>query len=249
MKIKIKQLGNGGAFDYNSTNSSFLIDLGSTSESVDSSLLLFDCGNNVYKKLREIDEVESNIIKRIKYVFISHMDDDHIGSLKTLIYYNYFVNNKIMQIICGSEVYPSLVKYLEDVDGFVDNYEKIQTNLFYMVSLEKTRDWNLDNNVKLNVVPAGHGKPCYGVSISNKEDHFIITGDTKANTSTFQIYSCTLIFHDFSKWNNPGSQVHCCETDLQSYSEDILNKIKKYHDNEPFNDEWLTVQEHLETII
>ena len=127
-----------------------LIDLGSTSESVDSSLLLFDCGNNVYKKLREIDEVESNIIKRIKYVFISHMDDDHIGSLKTLIYYNYFVNNKIMQIICGSEVYPSLVKYLEDVDGFVDNYEKIQTNLFYMVSLEKTRDWNLDNNVKLN---------------------------------------------------------------------------------------------------
>ena len=48
--MKIKQLGNGGAFDYNQTNSSFLIEL----ETND--YLLFDCGYNVFSKLRELGD-------------------------------------------------------------------------------------------------------------------------------------------------------------------------------------------------
>ena len=48
-EIYIKQLGNGGAFDYLSTNSSFLI------ESTKKSYFLFDCGYSVYAELRRQD--------------------------------------------------------------------------------------------------------------------------------------------------------------------------------------------------
>ena len=74
----VQQLGNGGAFDYNKTNSSFLINLSNENYY---SYLLFDCGNNVFAKLRKM-EIEQNIkiIKYIDHVFISHFNDDHDGS-------------------------------------------------------------------------------------------------------------------------------------------------------------------------
>ena len=56
----VQQIGNGGAFDYNKTNSSFLINLSNTSNITHPSYLLFDCGNNVFAKLRKM-EVEQNI--------------------------------------------------------------------------------------------------------------------------------------------------------------------------------------------
>ena len=43
--IKIKQIGNGGAFDYKSVNSSFLIDTGNDS------YFLFDYGHSVFAEL------------------------------------------------------------------------------------------------------------------------------------------------------------------------------------------------------
>ena len=44
----VQQIGNGGAFDYNKTNSSFLINLSNEKFPL---YLLFDCGNNVFAKL------------------------------------------------------------------------------------------------------------------------------------------------------------------------------------------------------
>ena len=103
--MKIKQIGNGGAFNYKETNSSFLIEN-------NRKYLLFDCGHSVYQKLRELEEASEISLKDLKAVYISHFDDDHIGSLKTLIYYQYFINNIIMDIINADVVYFSHTKAL-----------------------------------------------------------------------------------------------------------------------------------------
>ena len=82
--IKVRVLGSGGAFNTEMTNSSFLIE-------IDDEVILFDCGYNVFTKLRELEATEPDIIQSIDKVIISHMDDDHMGSVKSLIYYRFYV--------------------------------------------------------------------------------------------------------------------------------------------------------------
>lgn len=62
--IKIKQIGNGGAFDYKSVNSSFLIDTGNDS------YFLFDCGHSVFAELRRQHDAGEIDLKKLKYVYI-----------------------------------------------------------------------------------------------------------------------------------------------------------------------------------
>jgi len=87
-------IGDGGAFDTEKTNSSFLIN-----ENV-----LFDCGYNVFAKLREYEKNDDMFIRRINHIVISHIDDDHMGSLKSLLYYRYFIHGLSTEVICGLEV-------------------------------------------------------------------------------------------------------------------------------------------------
>ena len=91
--MRIRQLGNGGAFHFKQINTSFLISLDNYDDGdVDNGTkLLFDCGRNVVDKLDELAEKEEFNYSNLKYVYISHMDDDHIGSLKSLIYYMFFM--------------------------------------------------------------------------------------------------------------------------------------------------------------
>ena len=64
--MRIKQLGNGGAFDTESTNSSFLIDSSGD-------YILFDCGYNVFYKLRELEKTEPNTIEKINTVNVDDL--------------------------------------------------------------------------------------------------------------------------------------------------------------------------------
>ena len=89
--MKIKQLGNGGGLNPQMTNSSFLINLGTDKEP---EYLLFDCGFNIMQKLIELEKNNEIKIKDIRCVYISHLHDDHVGNLETLIHWQFFKNNK-----------------------------------------------------------------------------------------------------------------------------------------------------------
>lgn len=49
--------------------------------SVDDNYYIFDCGGNVETKLRDLNIPFENI----KAVFISHMHEDHVGSLSAIV--------------------------------------------------------------------------------------------------------------------------------------------------------------------
>lgn len=130
--MQVLQLGNGGAFDYDQVNSSFLINIGDDEHP---DYILFDCGSSVYSELRRLEiELKSDIIKNIKYVWISHLDDDHIGSLKTLLYYRYFMLNETTSIIYNSVSF-DLAQYLKNINYKKQFGDNVQANIVKFVTL------------------------------------------------------------------------------------------------------------------
>lgn len=255
----IQQIGNGGAFDYNKTNSSFLINLGSDSYP---SYLLFDCGNNVFAKLRKM-EVEQNteIIKNIDYVFISHFDDDHDGSLKTLGYYRYFVLGKTTNILCNP-LASELAERLKGINKKIIFGKFSPAKIFNFVeNLNDTK-----NNIGFKVIEGTHHTEAYGLLIgkvlSGVFNNFVyISGDTKVNENTRDIienvkatiahaeyYKLTndiellknsyKIFHDYSHWDCYDQQSHTCKYDFDKYYGQFIEdgvEINKYHTGDEYD--------------
>ena len=254
----IQQIGNGGAFDYNKTNSSFLINL--TNEKYPL-YLLFDCGNNVFAKLRKM-EVEQNIeiIKYIDYVFISHFDDDHDGSLKTLGYYRYFMLGKTTNILCN----PLSLELAERLKGI---NKKIIFGKFSPAKIFNfVENLNGKSNIGFKVIKGTHHTEAYGLLIgkviSGVFNNFVyISGDTKVNENTIKIienvkatishtecYNLTnnidllknsyKIFHDYSHWDNYDQQSHTCKYDFDKYYGQFIEdgvEINKYHTGDEYN--------------
>jgi glyoxylase-like metal-dependent hydrolase (beta-lactamase superfamily II) len=76
--MRINFIGTGGAFDYELGNSAALVTRSDVT-------LLIDCGHTVYARLRAL-----NLVDRIDAVLITHLHDDHVGSLSTLLYHRHF---------------------------------------------------------------------------------------------------------------------------------------------------------------
>ena len=225
--MRIKQIGNGGAFDFDSTNSSFLIEFNKNY------IMLFDCGYNVFEKLQKLHGESIIDLKNIKGVFISHMDDDHMGSLKTFIYYQYIINNIALEVYCGSDVYPSLNEYLKDIDGLVKHYRRYPATLFTLNIIGEQQDISFkEYNIYLKTVPGIHFKPSYGLLCIEQNDPInntlAISGDTVLNYEFFKsVQNFSKVFHDFSNWDCPDQQVHCCESMIQKFKNSDSELVKK----------------------
>ena len=238
--MKIKQIGNGGAFNYKETNSSFLIEN-------NDKYLLFDCGHSVYQKLRELDETGEIQLKDLQAVYISHFDDDHIGSLKTLIYYQYFVNQIVLDIIVAEELYHEMSLFLKDLDGYNEDFQKVQAQLYDIYSIENFAGLAY-NDMYLQAIICKHHIPCFGLSINSEDKEIIISGDTTAIHSLDEYYFYKrslsnkeiLVFHDFSNWDCPEKQVHMCKTNMeQTYNKEFINILNFYHNDDPnYIKEW-----------
>lgn len=246
-EIHIKQLGNGAAFDYLSTNSSFLI------ECTKESYFLFDCVYSVYAELRRQDSLKEIDLNKLKYIYISHMDDDHMGSLKTLIYYMFFVLKKRIHILAYAGVFKELKAYLSDIDGYVENGVKIKDSLFNLIEISFDGCKTLEP-LKIYPTPTKHFKECFGIRFQiDRDNEFLITADTKAHNAIANCLSHSSVkfaFHDYSNWNCEDSQVHCCESDFKRiyFDENRQNKIIKYHNNEKFDGSWRSFNEIVESL-
>jgi len=196
--MQIKILGSGGAFDTDKTNSSFLID----------DKILFDCGYNVFPYLRK-----NNI--DVYKVFISHTHFDHIGSLETLVYYNFYVKGKKTIIASGPEVIRELT------DMLASHFKNLR-----FTNGEEGVQWHL---ITGSTIRGDHGiYPNYGLVI----DNVIITGDTRACENIrnkiielLNQYEKVIVFHDYSDWDNPEN-IHCYPSNFKEYYDDLIKKYK-----------------------
>lgn len=253
--MRIKQLGNGGAFDTESTNSSFLIDIGTPKKR---SLILFDCGYNVFAKLRELEKEDKDIIKDIEHIWISHLDDDHVGSLKSLIYYRYFIHG-LTSAILKNDLEKSLMYFLSDINQTMSFGRLETTNIIFICNKDELK--NGIYSYKIEPVKTFHHLECNGLMIKEMdfrevESILYISGDTKVckgtlealndiRSQTFQLginYKNYKIFHDYSNWDSYETNVHTCKYDFDKYylrDSELKNlEITKYHNNEQFNEKW-----------
>ena len=242
--MRILQLGNGGGLDPQMTNSSFLIEYKNNDEI---EYLLFDCGFNIMARLLEL---KINISK-IKYVFISHIHDDHVGNLETLIFWNYFKNNvctKILGSADNSEVY----KYIESKHNSILSGSQVVNKKIFNYNVIHDFKY-ISDDIRVYPIIGYHGSnQSNGLIIKDIEndEYIFISGDTKASESIQEKvetiipfdgeYISFKLFHDFSLWNAPSENVHACENDINvEYSEEFKNSLNYYHTGlDNFNKDW-----------
>ena len=123
----------------------------------DDSLTLIDCGYSVFNEIK--DKFDFNKYNDIN-IIITHLHNDHAGSLSQVVLYLYFVYNKNVTIISKCSM---IRKYLEITGTPEDAYE--------------LKD-NLDN---LTFIKTEHVKylDTYGFKINVDGKNIIYTGDTK----------------------------------------------------------------------
>lgn len=112
--MQIKFLGTGGAFDVDFLNSAALLEFRDMN-------LLLDCGFTVFPTL-----IHKSLINKVDYILLTHLHNDHCGSLASLLLYKKIIEKSPRPII----IYPSeqfkhdlhtfLQLQIRDVDKYVE---------------------------------------------------------------------------------------------------------------------------------
>ena len=233
--INFIQLGNGSALNPDMTNSSFLV-------KGNNKYILVDCGYNVFSELFK----NKDILNNITHICITHMDDDHIGSLRALMYYLFFKQGVVPTIICDKSIEFQLKTYLLDHSGTVKNYAKVPTKLFELISLDTNFDFFFrfeTQNISINTFASKHYQNGSGFTIVDTYNHsaISITGDTIACKSVLDEYNkCKhhirfakyKMYHDYSAWDEPDMNVHACASNIANmYPKDMIDDICFYHND------------------
>ena len=229
IKMKVTCIGSGGAFDYEEPNSSFVCERGIGTP--DYKCILIDCGYNIFSELRKNYE---ELLNSITHIYITHMDDDHIGSLKTLLYYRHFMTDApTVTIVTPTDIQlrDNLRLYLSDINKTYKGSE-----FTYSVVFKWTDSYNTLE--RITQMKAIHHITCYGILIKEKHSKsgVLISGDSKA-TSRFEDavkgVVNPLVFLDYSNWNAPSRNVHACKADTEiEYSEEFRKKAIFYHNKD-----------------
>ena len=235
--MKFTQIGNGSALIPTNTNSSFVIT--GTKHS-----MLIDCGTNVYAKLYKDYPLD---IKKFKYIFITHMDDDHIGSLRSFMYHLYFKCNVKPCIIVDESLKEDMLHYLKDHRGLVVDYQKDNSvDLYDFIAINNDKFTNIDlddeDTIGISSFQNKHFQSGSGISILNKSKAtgVSITGDTvpckeildEFNDMSKECPNFYKMYHDFSSWDKPSMQVHSCKSAMElMYPKAMIKKLKLYHND------------------
>ena len=233
--INFIQLGNGSALNPEMTNSSFLV-------KNDKQYMLVDCGYNVFTELYK----NKDVLNGITHICITHMDDDHIGSLRALMYYLYFKQGAVPTIICDKSIEFQLKTYLLDHTGVVKDYAKVPTKLFELIALDTNFDFFFrfgNQNISINTFANKHYQPGSGFTISDPValSAVSITGDTIACYDVLDEYNRCIndirfnkykMYHDYSSWNEPSMNVHACSSNIVTmYPKEMIDDLCFYHND------------------
>jgi len=259
METLVRQLGNGNAFAPECVNTSFTL--------FDDTILV-DCGYNVFQYLKCVDK--DNILDKLQHVFITHIHNDHIGSLMTLAYYNEFVRRKPLEIRLPADVYEFLEPLIEKgIQEYpTGDAKRFKYNRFYKImSKIKTETIVIKQYQAIGVksiTRKNHGN-FYNTSYifhyfneSKMKDYIIvISGDMQADKKLEEELNETihtihrdnikvLVFHDYFKNRYPGC-IHATDYDINHiYSEEFKDKMIKVHTGETENSKRRNLTIHYE---
>ena len=216
MKTKYKTiftiLGSGSSFDTKKLNSSFLIKNNQNNEKT-----LIDCGYNIFSHIKSQDLI-------IKEILVTNTHFNHVGSLETLIYYNYYIKGFVTKIYSTGEV-------LSELKCILKNINKEKQKICHFIDVK-----GLIFHKGLEIIPIKANytvKNCYGYIFKTKDKDIIISGDSKANINLVNFITNEfkenpnkkiVVFHDYSGSNEYNNIFHCCDIDFKDIYEPLLTK-------------------------
>jgi ribonuclease BN (tRNA processing enzyme) len=200
---QLKFLGTGSAFNTKLGNTSAYL-----MNNDKSAILLFDCGETVFSKLKPILEKNKNISEFT--ICITHSHSDHIGSLPTLLYYLYYMykdeckcnkninvhiithpnNYDIIKSNIGSDFLDEIKSDLDEPSSFKNNigFEVLFNNIHrtkFILDLDQDKNniingfENLSLCYKINMSHVDKTYPLYFyIMDKNNRKYNIYTGDT-----------------------------------------------------------------------
>ncbi|GIV43204.1 MAG: hypothetical protein KatS3mg035_0327 [Bacteroidia bacterium] len=214
--MNIKFLGTGGAFDVPYGNSAAIVECNEKK-------ILVDCGHTVFPKL-----IQLNLIHEIDYILITHLHDDHVGSLSTLIFYLYFFQpHKKVSLIAPWDFHQELISFL--------NYS--QKNCLQYISIENLPSFIIPIDTLDKHYP---NMQTYGYLFTENQEHIIYSGDLNDASYLFQqiaqhsLKGKIQVFHDIS-FNPLAKSAHAYYKDIEEYCSGY--EIWGYHCNPQFKPE------------
>lgn len=212
--MELKFLGRGSAFNVKEGNTSAYY-------KKDNMLLLIDCGTTVFKSI--LDKHLLDNVKEVN-VLITHLHDDHVGSLSSLIMYCYYCKG----------IKPNV--YFPDESDII-NYLELTGAIEWKLWEELNLDWfNEEYGINIESIKTKHCDELnsYGYRFADFENETIIyySGDTIGDilkNDYFDKYECDKIYHDTCLGDYDGN-VHTSLRKLcEAVPKEFRNKIYCMH--------------------
>lgn len=169
--MELKFIGTGSCFNFDRGNNSAYMKWGENNES----MLLIDCGCDVCEKI-----VRNNLLDGVNnlYVAITHLHDDHSGSLGQLIDYCYHVKNIIVDLIFPPQ---NTIKTM--LSTKMVSIDKYQFYGYYSYTNEGTSWFDLGKKgPMIKFTPTSHkeGYDSFSILLSDEDTTILYTGDTNS---------------------------------------------------------------------
>ncbi|MCX8111887.1 MAG: MBL fold metallo-hydrolase [Bacteroidia bacterium] len=205
MKPPIQFIGAGGAHDVHLGNSAALLQWNGKN-------ILIDCGFTVYPSL-----VRHQLVEDIDAICITHLHDDHIGSLSALLYHRHFISKlPPVPVIAGiPELYSKLYTYLHFLMGEVERFAQVLLPKGYASYIEAISTTRLHSP---------HMPSC-AYLFTSSEMNLIYSGDIGEplpmlrDSEWLEAHPSLYVFHDVAFHPTPS---HCYYQSLHSF----LGKVK-----------------------
>ncbi len=216
--MQINFIGTGGAFDIHVGNSAAILTLNDKK-------ILIDCGNTTFANL-----MSSNLVDNLDYILITHLHDDHVGSLTTLIFYHYFfVKTHKIKLLVPQKFYDELFNYI--------SFSLKDPNLFIEIELLEGF-----KGIKAIDTIGKHffDMQTYAFDFEDESDRIVFSGDLNDPELILKYLNenpsnkKTIVFHDLS-FNELAKSAHCFYKDLFPLSNNY--ELYGYHCNPIFNPE------------
>ena len=157
---------------------------------VDGSYYVFDCGGDIESKMKNLGMPFENI----EAVFVSHMHEDHVGSLSALV-------KRFTHYVKVDKVYPIYLPEKAGIEAFLAWMDALHVteNLHRPVyHLIKAGEVYRDEKITVSAIATKHlfgGKfPSYAFIIETKDKRILYTGDL---SGSFSDYPDVLFEKDF----------------------------------------------------
>ncbi|QCR23541.1 MBL fold metallo-hydrolase [Pontibacter sp. SGAir0037] len=188
--MQIKFLGTGGAFDAEYRNSAALLEFRGKN-------ILIDCGFSVFATL-----IEKSLIHRVDYILLTHLHNDHCGSLANLLLYKNIIEKSEKPVI----IYPS-EQFKMQIRQFLDIQVKDTDKYVEFLPLEQVEGINCIDTFGLH----SEGFQSYAYIFEEEDSRIAYSGDLGKPEALFEkldklppMYTC--VFHDITF--NPENTGH-----------------------------------------